>query len=46
MFAAGSAIAGFTARYCFSPERTFGDFIRAVEGSDAEAGPERPRKSS
>jgi hypothetical protein len=46
MFAAGAVIAGFTARYCFSPERTFGDVIRAIEGNDAEAGPERPRKSS
>ena len=46
MFGAGAAIAGFTTRYCFSGKRTFGDFIRAIEGNDAEAGPERPRKSS
>jgi ascorbate-specific PTS system EIIC-type component UlaA len=46
MFGAGAAIAAFTARYCFSGKRTFGDFIQAIEGSDAEMGPERPRKSS
>lgn len=42
MFAAGAAIAGFTIRCCFSPKRTFGDFIQAVEGSDADVPPERP----
>lgn len=46
MFGAGAVIAAATARYCFSPRRTFGDFIQAIEGSDAEPGPARPRRSS
>ena len=46
MFGAGAVIAVALTRYCFSSKRTFGDFIQAIEGSDAEAGPERPRKSS
>lgn len=46
MFGAGAAIAGFTTRYCFSGKRTFGDFVQAIEGNDAETGPDRLRKSS
>jgi hypothetical protein len=46
MFGAGAVIAAALTRDCFSSKRTFGDFIQAVEGSDAEAGPARPRKSS
>jgi len=36
MFGAGAVIAGSVTRWCFSRERTFGDFIAAVEGNDTD----------
>ena len=36
MFGAGAVIAGCVTRWCFSRERTFGDFIDAVEGDDSD----------
>ncbi|MGH6897336.1 MAG: hypothetical protein ACREJ5_12460 [Geminicoccaceae bacterium] len=36
MFGAGAVIAGCVTRWCFSRERTFGDFIAAVEGDDTD----------
>jgi hypothetical protein len=36
MFGAGAVIAGYVTRYCFSRERTFGDFIDTVEGDEAD----------
>jgi hypothetical protein len=40
MFGAGAVIAGCVARYCFSPERTFGDFIAAVDGEETDTVPD------
>jgi hypothetical protein len=46
MFGAGAAIAGCVTRYCFSRERTFGDFLDAVDGDEADtARHERPRRA-
>ena len=43
MFGAGAVIAGCITRYCFSRERTFGDFIAAVDGDDSDTVPDRRR---
>ena len=39
MFGAGALIAGCVTRCCFSRERTFGDFIDALEGDDTDTAP-------
>jgi hypothetical protein len=36
MVGAGAVVAGCATRYCFSRERTFGDFIEAVDGDEAD----------
>jgi hypothetical protein len=36
MFGPGAVIAGFVTRWCFARERTFGDFIAAVDGNDTD----------
>jgi hypothetical protein len=36
MFVAGAVIAGCATRWCFSRERTFGEFIEAIEGDDTD----------
>jgi hypothetical protein len=36
MFGAGAVIAGCVTRWCFSRERTFGDFIAAVDGDETD----------
>ena len=45
MFGAGAVIAGWVTRWCFSRERTFGDFIAAVEGDDTDTVPERRQRA-
>jgi hypothetical protein len=46
MFGAGAAIAGCLTRYCFSRERTFADFIAAVDGDDTDSpAPERRQQA-
>jgi hypothetical protein len=37
MFGAGAVIAGCVTRWCFSRERTFGDFIGAVDGDETDS---------
>ena len=47
MVGAGAIIAGCLTRWCFSRERTFADFIGAVEGDDADnPTPERRQRAS
>jgi hypothetical protein len=36
MFGAGAVIAGCVTRWCFGRERTFGEFIDAIEGDDSD----------
>ena len=36
MFGAGAVIAGCVTRWCFSRERTFGEFMDAIEGDDTD----------
>ena len=46
MFGAGAVIAGYVTRYCFARKRTFGDFIDALDGDEADTvRHERPRRA-
>ena len=45
MFGTGAVIAGAVTRRSFSRERTFGDFIAAIEGDDTDTVPERRRRA-
>jgi hypothetical protein len=45
MFGTGAVIAGAVTRWSFSRERTFGDFIAAIEGDDSDTVPERRRRT-
>jgi hypothetical protein len=44
MFGAGAVIGGRVTRYCFSRERTFGDFIDAVDGEETDTARRRRRQ--
>jgi hypothetical protein len=43
MFGVGAVLAGSVTRWCFSRERTFGEFIAAVEGDDTDNAPAERR---
>ncbi len=45
MFGTGAVIAGAVTRWSFSRERTFGDFIAAIEGDDTDTVPGRRQRS-
>jgi len=45
MFGTGALIAGCVMRWCFSRERTFGDFIAAIEGDETDTVPDRSRRA-
>jgi len=45
MFGAGAVIAGAVTRWSFSRERTFGDFIMAIEGDDTDTVPDRRQRA-
>jgi hypothetical protein len=46
MFGAGAVIAGCVTRWCFSRERTFGDFIAAIDGDEADTAISERRRAS
>ena len=45
MFGAGAVIAGAVTRWSFSRDRTFGDFIAAIDGDETDTVPERRQRS-
>jgi len=44
MFGAGAVMAGCLTRYCFSRERTFGDFVDWVDGDEADTATGEPTR--
>lgn len=44
MFGAGAVIAGWVTRWCFSPRRTFGEFIAGLEGGNTDLPSPRRRQ--